>query len=277
MPKLVPSDHSRDFAGFTYVYPVLSRRAGGISLGINLNINNACNWRCVYCQVPNLIRAKPIAIDLSVLEHEINSMLEQLLNQGLLAKLAPPEFARLNDIAISGNGEPTLSEQFLAVVDLIAKLKSKYAISKTVKTILITNGSNCDKVLVLEALDNLAKQNAQVWFKVDAITKDDIMTINQIDLNISSISMRLKNTAKRCPTYIQTCIFKLNGNEPSTNFILKYIAFILEHKEYIQGVLLYSTARLAQQGFSVTSVSKDSLSYIANELKKHNINVSYYL
>ncbi|MDX9945398.1 MAG: radical SAM protein, partial [Azonexus sp.] len=34
-------DHSRDSAGLRYVYPVISRRAGGVSVGINLNPNNA--------------------------------------------------------------------------------------------------------------------------------------------------------------------------------------------------------------------------------------------
>ena len=41
------TDHSRDSAGMTYVYPVVSRRAGGVSIGMNLNPNNACNWRCI--------------------------------------------------------------------------------------------------------------------------------------------------------------------------------------------------------------------------------------
>ena len=56
---LTISDHNRDVTGFKYIYPVVSRRAGGVSIGINLNINNACNWHCVYCQVPNLSRGSP--------------------------------------------------------------------------------------------------------------------------------------------------------------------------------------------------------------------------
>ncbi|MBS0311602.1 MAG: radical SAM protein, partial [Proteobacteria bacterium] len=54
--QLTSTNHDRDSAGMTYVYPVVSRRAGGVSVGINLNPNNACNWACVYCQVPNLTR-----------------------------------------------------------------------------------------------------------------------------------------------------------------------------------------------------------------------------
>ena len=50
------SDHNRSFISMSYVYPVVSRRAGGVSVGINLNPNNACNWHCAYCQVPDLVR-----------------------------------------------------------------------------------------------------------------------------------------------------------------------------------------------------------------------------
>ena len=45
------ASHPRSFAENLYVYPVLSRRAGGISIGINLNRNQFCNFRCIYCQV----------------------------------------------------------------------------------------------------------------------------------------------------------------------------------------------------------------------------------
>lgn len=41
--QLSVHDQSRDSAGLRYVYPVVSRRAGGVSVGINLNVNNACN------------------------------------------------------------------------------------------------------------------------------------------------------------------------------------------------------------------------------------------
>ncbi|HAJ72565.1 MAG TPA: radical SAM protein, partial [Methylophilaceae bacterium] len=67
---LTVTDHNREIQGFTYIYSVVSRRAGGVSIGINLNINNACNWRCIYCQVPNLSRGTPPEIDMHVLEAE---------------------------------------------------------------------------------------------------------------------------------------------------------------------------------------------------------------
>ena len=73
-------DHSRDIAGLTYVYPVVSRRAGGVSIGINLNPNNACNWRCVYCQVPDLKRGSAPQLDLVKLEAELRTFLHEIVH-----------------------------------------------------------------------------------------------------------------------------------------------------------------------------------------------------
>jgi hypothetical protein len=67
------TEHNRDSAGLRYVYPVVSRRAGGVSVGINLNTNNACNWRCIYCQVPDLKLGMAPPVDLTLLEQELRS------------------------------------------------------------------------------------------------------------------------------------------------------------------------------------------------------------
>lgn len=80
---LTPHDHSRNSAGFQYVYPVLSRRAGGVSVGINLNPNQACNWRCIYCQVPGLVRSQAPDIPLLTLDNELNQLLAQILRGNL--------------------------------------------------------------------------------------------------------------------------------------------------------------------------------------------------
>ena len=55
--KLIAA-HPRSFQENRYVYPVLSRRSKGISIGVNLNLDKVCNFDCVYCQVTAPSRAK---------------------------------------------------------------------------------------------------------------------------------------------------------------------------------------------------------------------------
>jgi len=102
-------NHDRDLAGLTYVYPVLSRRAGGVSVGVNLNPNNACNWHCACCQVPGLVRGAAPEIDLELLETELRSFLHALLHGSFMEEHVPVEARVIRDIAFSGNGEPTSS------------------------------------------------------------------------------------------------------------------------------------------------------------------------
>ena len=113
--KLSITDHSRDSAGLRYVYPVVSRRAGGVSIGINLNTNNACNWRCIYCQVPDLTRGGPPPVDMELLKTELRGFLHQVLHGDFMERRVPEEQRRIVDIAISGNGEPTSAQEFAEV------------------------------------------------------------------------------------------------------------------------------------------------------------------
>jgi wyosine [tRNA(Phe)-imidazoG37] synthetase (radical SAM superfamily) len=253
---LTVSDHNRDVSGMTYVYPVVSRRAGGVSIGINLNVNNACNWRCVYCQVPNLTRGMPPPIDLALLEIELRTFLNYALHGDFMQQYVAEGDRYLKDIAFSGNGEPTSSKEFPVVVSLVESVLKEFNllddITKTsqiepIKLRLITNGSLMDKQTILEAVSQLAKCNGEVWFKVDAGTKEEFERINDVTLNPESHIQRLKKCAAVCPTFIQTCLFGLDGESPHEADILAYLALIKQVKDTVQGVHLYGLARPSYQ------------------------------
>lgn len=245
--SLNASDHSRDSAGMTYVYPVVSRRAGGVSLGINLNPNHACNWRCIYCQVPELVRGTAPIIDLAQLERELREMLTDILHGDFMQRRVDEVARRLEDIAFSGDGEPTSAREFPQAIALVEQVLQQFNLLGHLKVRLITNGSLMDRPEVLEAVAHLGRCNGEVWFKVDAATADGISRINDVRLNPLGIVERLRNCAQRCPTWVQTCVFALDGAPPEAAELDAYVALLESVAPELAGVHLYSLARPSMQ------------------------------
>ncbi len=243
-------NHDRDTEGMTYVYPVVSRRAGGVSVGINLNPNNACNWACIYCQVPDLTRGTAPTIDLAKLETELRAMLADIVQGDFMQMRVPEDARRLNDIALSGNGEPTSAKEFPQVVELIGKVMQDFNLVGKIKLVLITNGSLIDRPRVQEGLRKMATLNGEIWFKLDSATSQGLRRINQTRISPQKHVERLEATARLCPTWIQTCMFALDGEAPSSEEQSAYLETLrqLASKNVpIKGVLLYGLARPSQQ------------------------------
>jgi wyosine [tRNA(Phe)-imidazoG37] synthetase (radical SAM superfamily) len=243
-------DHSRDSAGCVYVYPVVSRRAGGVSVGVNLNPNNACNWRCVYCQVPDLIRGGAPQIDLDLLESELRCLLNDIVHGDFMQTRVPAEARRLNDVAFSGNGEPTSSLQFLSCVERVGSVLKAFDLIGKIKLVLISNGSQLDRQQVQAGIALMRDLGGEVWFKLDRAPVDGFAPVNQVQLKRAQVARRLQLAAKHCPTWIQTCMFEMDGALPDEQAISAYLDFLQSNIQAgvrLEGVLLYGLARPSMQ------------------------------
>ena len=247
-PRLLDAaDHSRASAGMTYVYPVVSRRAGGVSIGINLNPNNACNWRCVYCQVPSLTRGNAPRIDLALLENELRTMLRELLHGDFMTKRVPLEARRIEDVAFSGNGEPTSAREFPAAIEIVAKCMDEGRLLGRVKLRLITNGSLVDRPAVRQGIARLGQANGEVWFKLDAGSRKQIALLNSVDLDPVGIVRRLRDCGELCPTWVQTCCFAMDGFAPNGEETAAWLDILTQARDRLDGVHLYGLARQSMQ------------------------------
>ncbi|HUX30910.1 MAG TPA: radical SAM protein [Thiobacillus sp.] len=247
---LTPINHDRDSAGMTYVYPVVSRRAGGVSVGVNLNPNNACNWACVYCQVPGLTRGTAPEIDLAQLEAELRTMLADILHGDFMQTRVPEGARRLNDIALSGNGEPTSARAFPQVIELIGRVMNDFDLVGKIKLVLITNGSLADRPRVQEGIGKMAALNGEVWFKFDSATAAGMRHVNQTRVSPDRQFERLAIAARLCPTWLQTCVFALDGKPLSEAEQAAYLAAVARIRQQsipVRGVLLYGLARPSMQ------------------------------
>ncbi len=264
---LSTTDHSRDSAGLRYVYPVVSRRAGGVSIGINLNPNNACNWRCIYCQVPNLTLGTAPPVDLVLLEKELSGFLHDL-QHGDFMRRVPPEARRINDIALSGNGEPTSAQAFVEVIEVIAKHKPA-----DLKLVLITNGSLMQRDNVQQGLRRMAQLNGEVWFKLDRASEAGMAQINDTKMSMDKVKQNLTTALSGIPnTWLQTCWFAVDGVAPSQQDECDYLDFLasaLRSSSKPQGVLLYGLARpsLQQEAPRLSALSKEQMDNFASRIR----------
>lgn len=237
------SDHSRDSSGMEYVYPVVSRRAAGLSIGVNLNPNNACNWRCVYCQVPDLTRGSSPAIDLIKLKGELSELLQDVVHGDFLERRLIEGSRGLMDVAFSGNGEPTSATDFLGAVDCVGQVLERFGLLGKLPVRLITNGSLIDRTRVQEALKHLAGLGGEVWFKVDGLTPTALARTNNTRTTPAAVLRRLHICAELCPTWVQSCFFALDGQQPAANEVDAYVEGIGRAAESLLGVHLYGLAR----------------------------------
>ncbi len=245
--RLTVEDHSRNSTGMTYVYPVVSRRAGGVSVGINLNPNNACNWRCIYCQVPNLVRGGSPPIDLAQLRAELDEMLDAVVAGDFLETRVPEGQRRLIDVAFSGNGEPTSATEFPQAVEIAVRILRQRNLLPAVKLRLITNGSLIDRRGVREGIAAIGAGGGEVWFKVDTANSVAIARINGSRIKMESVERRLRLCGELCPTWVQTCLFMLDGQLPSEAEIAALVGFLRRCRDSIRGVHLYGLARPSAQ------------------------------
>lgn len=248
---LSTTDHDRTSAGLTYVYPVLSRRAGGLSIGINLNPDNKCNWRCIYCQVPDLQRGSAPPVDLQQLETELNGFLLDVLRGDFFERQKIEQDLRLiKDIALSGNGESTSASEFDTVVTCIGKSMDQFDLTGRIKLVLITNGSYIQRPHVQKGLQSIAALNGEIWFKLDSAREAGMRRINSINRSMSSVITNLDRACRLCPTWLQTCMFSQHGLPPSEQEQQAYLDFlqqILNNNTPLKGVLLYGLARPSLQ------------------------------
>ena len=221
--------HPRSYANNKYVYPVLSRRAGGLSIGVNINPDKSCNFNCIYCQVDRSTPGTTGPINLEILRTELEQMVQWAASgrifEGPQFATAQPELRRLRDIAISGDGEPTLRPEFPQVVDICAEVRRRSGLDD-LKLVLLTNGSMLHQPAVAAALRTLDANNGEVWFKLDAGSQDYYLRVARSAVARERIIANLIETARARPIVIQTLFMRIEGVGPSPGEIDAYCGLL---------------------------------------------------
>jgi wyosine [tRNA(Phe)-imidazoG37] synthetase (radical SAM superfamily) len=266
-PLPLTRDHRRTFAENLYVYAVVSRRSKGVSIGINLNPDKVCNFDCVYCQVDR--KTPPIVrdVDLPRLLDELEDMLDLVLT-GRLFEIAhfqstPPGLRRLNDIAFSGDGEPTTCPEFLDAVRAVAEIKRRRGLAD-VKLVLITNVTQFHKPRVREALSVLDANNGEIWAKLEAGTEEYYQLVDRTTIPFRRVLDNITEAATARPVVIQALFLRMHGEPPTP---AELDAFCDRLQEIVQAggrirlVQVYTVARQPAEAYvaALTNAEVDGI------------------
>jgi len=247
--------HPRQYERSKFVYPVLSRRSRGISIGVNLNPDKVCNFDCIYCQVDRRSEAETRFVELDQLLGELEAMLEFVTSGAIWhdPKFAdvPLELRRLNDIAFSGDGEPTTYRNFDEIIGRVAEIKQNRGLDD-VKLVLITNASMFHRPAVERGLELLDANNGEVWAKLEAGTDEYYRLVERTKIPFRQVLDNITAAAVKRPIVIQSLFMRIGGEPPPAAEIDAYIDRLRDVAAaggQIKLVQIYTVARRPAEDF----------------------------
>jgi wyosine [tRNA(Phe)-imidazoG37] synthetase (radical SAM superfamily) len=267
------TDHARSFHTNKFVYPVLSRRSRGISIGINLNPDKVCNFDCIYCQVDRRSAAVTRFVENARLLQELEQMLDLVTSGDLFLDPkfveVPAPLRRLNDIAFSGDGEPTTFTNIDEIVADVAEIKRRRGLDD-VKLVLITNVSMFHRPAVARALETFDANQGEIWAKLDAGTEEYYRLIDRTPIPFARILTNLNAAARVRPLVIQSLFMRVEGKGPDASEIAAFCERLRELRAgggAIGRVQVYTIARPPTESY-VTPLNPVEVDAIAAEVRE---------
>ena len=236
------------FLGNRFVYGVISQRAHGLSIGINMNPDRHCNFDCVYCEIDRKLPGRESKVDLDVLATELETLLtltfQKRLRELPYFETVPEELLALKGVALSGEGEPTISPQFVEIVREVVHIRSRGKFP-FFKLVLITNTAGLEIPEVRRGLHLLTSRD-EIWAKLDAGTQAYMNAVNRSDLPLEKVVANILRMGKERPIVIQSLFPMLNGQEPPAEEIEEYVKrlqYLKQSGARISLVQVYSAHR----------------------------------
>ena len=214
----------RDYLDNRYVYAVVSARARGLAVGVNLNPDKSCNFRCLYCEVHRNGRDNQEQLDVEILASELKRTLtyvrEGRLRERPWYRHLPDELLQLRHVAISGDGEPTLCPKFAEALQAIVHVRALSGFA-FFKLVLMTNGTGLNFPAVQQGLKYLTR-NDEIWAKLDGGTQAYVNKVNRSEVPLDNILSNILQFSRHHPVVIQSLFPAIDGEEPPLEEIDQY-------------------------------------------------------
>jgi wyosine [tRNA(Phe)-imidazoG37] synthetase (radical SAM superfamily) len=220
-------------------------------------------------------------VDIARLAEELDKTVE-LAASGKIFELpqfsnTPESFRRLNDIALSGDGEPTAYANFGEAVAACAEVRRRHALSD-LKLVLITNASLIHRERVRAALEVLDANGGEIWAKLDAGTEDFYHVVARSAIPWQQILDNLRDLAKARSIVIQSLFMRIRDELPSHAEVDAYcerLQEILAAGGQIKLVQVHTVARKPAEAW-VTALTKEEVDAIAQKVRRTGIPVAAF-
>jgi wyosine [tRNA(Phe)-imidazoG37] synthetase (radical SAM superfamily) len=238
----------RDFLNNRFVYVVVSARARGLSVGVNMNPDKQCNFECVYCEVHRNDPPRELHLDVEAMAEELTQTLI-MVREGRLRErphyhALPDELLQLRHVALSGDGEPTFASNFAESVQAMVHIRALGGLP-FFKMVLLTNATGLDQPQVQQGLKFFTKSD-EIWAKLDGGTQAYLNKVDRMDVPLEKILANILTLARHRPVIIQSLFPSINGEEPPLEEIEQYAQRLKELKAngaQIPLVQIYSATR----------------------------------
>jgi wyosine [tRNA(Phe)-imidazoG37] synthetase (radical SAM superfamily) len=268
----IPFAFSREFMGNRFVYAVVSSRARGLSVGVNMNPDCSCNFDCWYCEVRRRQSVADLQLDVELMGKELSRTIE-VVNSGQLRDYpafanVPEDLLQLRHVALSGDGEPTLCPRFSEAVQTVAHVRAVRP-GSYFKIVLITNASGLHLPEVQDGLKYF-RNDDEIWAKLEAGTQAYMDQVNRGSVPLEAILANILLVARRRPVIIQSLFPSINGMEPPPEEITAFAGHLRDLKEkaaQIPLVQIYSATR-AEKHSVFGHLPLKSLSRIAGAVRE---------
>jgi wyosine [tRNA(Phe)-imidazoG37] synthetase (radical SAM superfamily) len=262
--------YPRDFLKNQFVYLVISPRAKGLSIGINLNPIVTCNFRCLYCEIDRSQPGHASQFDVNRMAAELQQTLK-MADAGWVRSLprysnVPADLLQVRHVTFSGDGEPTLTARFAEAVEAVAHIR---AVGRFFKMVLVTNSTALDNPRVHEGLRFFTRED-EIWAKLDGGTEEYIKKINGATVSLGKVLENILLIARRRPVVIQSLFPAIHGEPPPDSEIEEYAQRLKELKQNgaeISLVQIYSATR-PMANIGCTHLPLKILSRIAQTVRR---------
>jgi histidinol dehydrogenase len=216
-----PNDKRREGSIGRIVYPVVSRRSGGLSLGVDLFPDaKSCSFDCPYCEVfpPAAFGASPAApFSLAGLEDE----LEEFLDYAYERDWAPEP---IRDICFSGSGEPTSSACLKGALEFCARARRDHPeLLGRSSIVVITNSTGFLDPDVSDLLArHVEEEGLVVWAKLDGGSEELVDLMSGTRGSLDRIADGILAFSRRVGIVIQTMLCEVDGRSPADGDIGDY-------------------------------------------------------